>query len=998
MALQKQGINIPFGQGLDTKTDPNQVPPGKFLQMSNSIFNNNLWQKRNGYKRITQLPEAARSLTTFSGGLTAIGQELQAFSAPNNQWLNKGALPSIDLRVTQMGRTGYSQLTSDVAINSNGLACVVYQDGSGSYYQVVDLTNNDVILEPVLISAAATMPRVGLLQSYFIVTYLDTVTATPHLRYIAIPLGNVTGATTPADISTVVDANPTGYDILVANNRVYASWNASDGGGAIRITYLTNQLVVSSPKIISGSVGDIISMVVDGSGSTPNIWIIFYTTGTTTTSATLYDANLNQILAPTVVSTDAGSEFTGLATGGVLTIYSQKTVAYSYDSAIDTDAITKNTITSSGAVGSVSTVKLGLGIGARAFTHAGKNYLLATYGQRTTTSQPSYFLIDDFGALVCKLAYSNGIGFLPSSVLSSVVTYGGAFYLSYLFRDQIVPVNKTQGLPGAVNGIYSQNGVNLARFEFDVQQYTAEIAGALHITGGLLWMYDGSFPVEQGFNLWPENVEVSTATTGGLITAQQYFYQFCYEWTDTHGNIHRSAPSIPVSVTTTGSTSENTINVPTLRMTQKQNVRLVGYRWSAAQQVYYQFTSITNPILNNTAVNSIAVTDTLADSSILGNTIIYTTGGVIENIGAPACSLLTLYKSRLFLVTAEDRNLIWFSKQVIESTPVEMSDLLTQYVAPTIGSQGSTGDITALGAMDDKVVPFKAGAPYYFTGQGPDNTGANNDFTDPVFISSTVGCSNQASLVLAPQGLMFQSSKGIWLLGRDLSTSYIGADVEGFNDQPVVAAFAVPTANQIRFTLDNSVTLMYDYYYSQWGTFTNIPGISSTVYQNLHTYLDANNRVYQETPGLYLDGTNPVLMSCTTAWIKLTNLQGFQRAYFMYILGKYLSPHKLNVQVAYDYNPTITQSSIITPDNFSPNWGGESLWGSGTPYGGPSSVEQWRIFFRQQKCESIQITLSEIFDSTLGAPAGAGLTLSGLNFVIGAKKGYPRLNSSKSVG
>ena len=31
-----------------------------------------------------------------------------------------------------------------------------------------------------------------------------------------------------------------------------------------------------------------------------------------------------------------------------------------------------------------------------------------------------------------------------------------------------------------------------------------------------------------------------------------YFYQVTYEWSDSQGNLFRSAPSIPISVTTTG--------------------------------------------------------------------------------------------------------------------------------------------------------------------------------------------------------------------------------------------------------------------------------------------------------------------------------------------------------------------------------------------------------------------------------------------------------------
>lgn len=61
---------------------------------------------------------------------------------------------------------------------------------------------------------------------------------------------------------------------------------------------------------------------------------------------------------------------------------------------------------------------------------------------------------------------------------------------------------------------------------------------------------------------------------------------------------------------------------------------------------------------------------------------------------------------------------------------------------------------------DDKLIIFKPDAIYYVTGQGPDNTGGNNNFSDPIFITSTVGSSNDRSLTFIPAGIMFQSDKG----------------------------------------------------------------------------------------------------------------------------------------------------------------------------------------------------------------------------------------------
>jgi hypothetical protein len=360
---------------------------------------------------------------------------------------------------------------------------------------------------------------------------------------------------------------------------------------------------------------------------------------------------------------------------------------------------------------------------------------------------------------------------------------------------------------------------------------------------------------------------------------------------------------------------------------------------------------------------------------------------------------MTLFNNRLWLVDAEDTNLLWFSKQVIEATPVEMSDLLTLYIAPTTGSQGSTGPVTALAPMDDKLIIFKKDALGYINGIGPDNTGSNSSYSDFTLINSVVGCTNEKSIVFTPQGLMFQSDKGIWLVGRDLSTQYIGSPVEGLTlGATVQSAENIPTTNQVRFTLDSGITLMYDYFYGQWGSFVGIPAISSTIYNNLHTYINALGQVLQETPGQYLDGSNPVLMSFTTGWANLAGLQGFQRLYEINLLGGYVTPFKLNVQLSYDYDSAALQSTMVSPIYPGPAWGGDQLWGSSNVWGGASRTFEARVFPQKQKCESFQISIAEIYDPSLGIQAGAGLTLSGFNLIVGQKRGSRTNNSGRSFG
>lgn len=1069
MPLQKQSLPINFAQGLDLKTDPLQVPFGRFIRLKNTIFQKvGRLQKRNGFANLPTLPDATTTfLTTFNGNLTAIGNTINILADGSDTWINKSILYPIELSTMPLVRVNTNQTQCDAAVSVNGLVCTVYTETADSTtiyeYAIADSVTGQNIVTPTALPNASGSPRVFVLGNYFVIVFTSTISASPHLQYIAVNYYSF-AATAATDISTqYTPVSTVAFDGFVANNYLYVAWNGSDGGGAIRVTRLDNVLNQYSTVVFTGYAATFMSVCADLTTSTPNIYVTF-SNGTTLRTLVVTDI-LVTVTSPTSLSpTGTIANVTSTANNGSVTVFYEVANTYTYDTSLKTNFIRKVSMTQAGSVGSTSIIQRSVGLASKSFLLDQTIYMLQCY---VSNYQPTYFLSDSSGNILAKLAYSNGSGYftlgLPSaSVFSNVV------YLPYLIRTLIQPVNREQGASNAGQGIYAQTGVNLVTFTFGVSNNaSAEIAGSLNLTGGFMWQYDGLQSVENNFFLWPDNIEVKGNSSTGNMIPQQYYYIALYEWADAAGNIQRSAPSVPIPYTITtpvaftgdlvlnspiitdiastallqaGQTITGThipagsyivsvdsavqitisqnatsnqnnealtatavkslnIYVPTIRLTYKTLTvpKIIVYRWSTAQQIYYQVTSITNPTNSSKTVDYVTIADNQSDAQILGNSILYTTGGVVENICPPSPYTMTLYRQRLFLVDAENPNTLWYSKQVIESTPVEMSDLFTIYVAPTQGSQGSTGSIRVLAAMDDKLIIFKHDAIYYITGNGPDNTGTNDDFSEPIFITSTVGCDNQQSVVFIPEGIMFQSDKGIWLLTRDMQTLYIGAPVEDFNSQTVLSSVNVPGTNQIRITLDNGIVLMYDYFFKQWGTFEGVPAISSTLYQGLHTFVNQYGQVFQESPNTYLDGNTPVTMGFTTGQLNMAGLQGFERAYFFNLIGRYISPHTLQVRVAYDYGPN-DQQSIINPTNYNGAYGDDPLYGSTFVYGGNSTLEQWRIFFQKQTTASFQISVDEIFDPQYGTVAGEGLTISGINVIYGIRGNYARLPAAQSVG
>lgn len=508
---------------------------------------------------------------------------------------------------------------------------------------------------------------------------------------------------------------------------------------------------------------------------------------------------------------------------------------------------------------------------------------------------------------------------------------------------------------------------------------------------------------------------IAAIPSGGVISAVNYYYSNVYTWTDMQGLTHRSAPSIPVPVTTSGSASTGiiTVNTPTLRLTSKISNPLIieNYRWSVATQEYTLVNTAAMPVINSTTIDSVSFVDTSPDSQVVGNLPLYTTGGVVPNTNGPASDVMCLFDTRLWQLDSENPNVLWVAKQSISGTPVEMSTRFKINIPPTTGSEQSLGNARCIFPMDDKLVIFFQSGIQYINGVGPDSTGATSigcalgNYSQPVFVTSSVGCTNQASIVLTAKGLMFQSEKGIWLLGRDLSTSYIGDAVESSNAEVVTSAVSIPQSTYVLFTLDTSTMLMYDYYYNQWGTFNGVHAVSSCLYRGVHAVLDTYGRVGQQTADLYLDFGNPVLLSFITGWLNLAGIIGYQRLYEFLLQANYLSPHFIQVGIAYDYNPSPLQGGLISPNNSSGSVPtvATNNFGDPVPVGGAQSQYPWRVHAKKQLSRSFQISISEVYDGTQSngstvVPSGAGFTLSSIMCWVGIKRGKAPIRASNAIG
>lgn len=1069
MSLSKRNVQISFGLGVDTKTDPKQLASGKMTALENARFSTD--------KEIIKRPgnvglspniltggtiSAGKSVEAFQNELTMTdGSNLYSYSESLSEWILKGATFNCALTTKNITRTTTNQNIADSAYYAAGnLTMYAFVDGgSGAGYTIIDNdTGVSLVANNFVFGSSANQCKCFYITGHFIVVFL--VSGSPgHLWYEAIPVANITSPTQGLLSSTVSATTPC-FDAEVVGANLCIVYNSA--GTNTGVILMTPALTTTTTTIASNPLA--LNVTGDTSG---NFWISMFDGPTTNrVRVAVLSPTLTSVLTLTTIDSITNAyALTGIVSGTTLTLYYEFLPSGGYDS----HAIRFNTITITGSIGTGNNMVFGVGLSSKVFLYNGFNYMWVIYAGQLepnsiattvlTTIEPTYFLINNSGTqlpnavVVAKLAPGDaaGYGYVDGSfysmrgLLAEVTPVGaGSYIFPYILDTQTE----------STNGIFSYTtNVSACFFNFNQTPTKALIANNLHLSGGLVTMYDGVNVVEHNFNLFPENLLSSTGTTGGgigpgsaLVTSGQLQYVSVYEWLDNQGQLHQSAPSVPISVTVvggspvsfTGSTGiglaaivsvssvsnlivgqtivdatsgatfpagtfiteidavglnlrvsqkatanrstdtfetfdTNTISVviPTLRLTQKPKVSIALYRTAVNGTVFYRTPSSAVALFyNNKGVDTLSISDTTPDEVLIGNNQLYTTGGEVEFSAMPATNIIFANsKNRIIGIPSENQNQWWFSVQAAQNIPIQFSEEFVNQFSQIIGS------ITGVAEMDDKLIFFGPTTKFYVLGNGPASNGSNNDYTNPTQIIGATGCANQASIVKTPNGIMYQSNQGIYLLDRSLQEQYIGAEVEAFNSLTVTASTQTPDTTQVEFQLNDGQRLVYDYLFNQWEVDQlQVEAIDATAFSQNMAYLQADGTVLQQMNNVFNDNSAFIPMGFTTGWMSFAGIEGFQRVYELDFTGTYFSPHTLTINVFTNYGTTPTQVAVI-------------------PVLTQPKLYQFRIRMKQQKCEAIQF---QFIESQPSAPYGEGFSLSSMALIVGVKTGLHKLAATAS--
>lgn len=1001
MPLASTLVDATFSGGLDTKTDELLVDPPALLEAQNVVFTDGgSLVKRNGFQPLSVnvlgggTVVNGRALGTFQGELLQIADTgaLYSYSTSQNAWMSRGTSSPLVIADTAVIRNSYTQ-SNPAGDTAGGVTVFAWEDTRGGVRaSVIDEATGAVLLPDQSISATGSAPRVVAVGTTLVVLYADASALYMRTLNTLSPTAFATAILLDSSMPASgcrIDADA--YD----SNACIAAWNFS---GQTRVAFVVPAAGsvghppngYADPVNIAMGCSSAVSVTYDGT----RIW----TTGASASG--YYGTVLTQALAtssgPTVIDASVSVvNATCSVSGTTLTAYYQISAAATYNHYLN-----YNTLTSAGVAGTAAIGMRSLGLASKYFTYGGRGYVLAVF---SSTLQPTVFLLDVTVSAGTSYTW-NVVGKGQPQLSGGLATLGmvpkvfspsaGKFSTGALTRVQVT--NQATATDGTVTTYTSFFLVGIDRLDFTFASATSfnsvEAGGNLLLAGGVLNMYDGQSVVEHGFHLFPENVSAVASASGGSMADGTYGIQVVWYWQDAQGQIHRSRPSLVVQATITGGGGAGSIalTIPTLRVTSKTGTRTAPiaavFRTSSGGTLYQRVGNaagdpVTAPVYSTNTADTVAFSLTVADATIAANEIIYTTGGRLPNEAPGACSQIATSMARVWLagivgqpVTAA------YSQRIVPGVPVEFASTLYMVTDP----RGR--EITGLGVIDEKAILFKQAAIYAVAGDGPDSTGNNNLFTEPGLVTSDVGTVVPESVAITPVGLIFQTSKGKYLLDRGLAVSYIGDAVEGYNSLTCTGGVTSDGTNQVRFTASDGVALVFDYFFKQWTTFANRYGSAPTfaAYDavnwprtangpDVYVYLSTGGQVYYETPGAYVDTNNPVAMSLRTAWIKLKNLQGFVKIPWVTVLGRFFSNHVLRVGVAYDFKAVTAETHSFTPAQGSSPYG-SGTYGAETPYGGAGDpVYQFRFRPDTMKCEAIQFSFTEQSPSN-----GAGFALSGL--------------------
>jgi hypothetical protein len=915
--------------------------------------------------------------------------KLYSYSPTQAAWVDKGAYIPAAVTKAVVSRTGSASHEGVSGAASGNIAVFAWSVAGVPTASVIDLdTGAALIADQALASANAGYALVQciLMGSGDLAVFYMNASNHPAMRKLTVS-GTTVSFATEVQINT--DSLPTVYTSLsVCATATGVALFYANSTTSYKVALVNSSgTVTASTTLAATATGSARLSSIVRDASTGNLWCYFISGNDVAYG--IVSSVLASVLAPTLIVTPYGAGFfSGNAITALAVSPTSQTFIYSLASGSSGTNIAQSvtytqSVSTTGTTGTATILVTGPSVLSEPFTLGSDSYI--TVNVYSADQATSFFVRISDGHILGKClagSASDFRGYTSSPVTSKAFNLVKPIQLSS--SRVLIPCGEafqayaSYTVSGPVYSyILGTTYVSIDTADASLYQ-AAEFGSNLVLNGGMVFGYDGASVTELGFSLFPEIFGV-TQGTGGSMATSTYTYYAVFRWTDAQGNIFESAPSTGTAVTLIGSNTQTQVTINTLGLTAKKsptrgNVEVRLYRTTA------NGAANTARLVGTYAANSVSsaftvINDGYSDTQTQYGEPLYTNGGTVENIAPPPATAMALHGNRLWLIDSENPNTIWYTKTALPGAGINFSDLLVVQV-DAVG-----GKCVALAGMDDKLVILEERQPLVIAGDGANDTGTGSTLTYPQAIPADTGCSQSKGVITFPGGVLFKSPKGIYLLDRSLGVKYFGAEVEAYNAQTISATVILKDKNQIRFLCESGLTLVYDYVFGQWSTFSNHAGYGACIWGGAYVYARTSGDIYQETSGYYLDDTTAIEPILQTAWIAFGGVQGFQRVRRLELLGQYANgadaTHGVEVSAAYDFVESFSTPVAIALGSAS-----------------SSGLMQYRERLPRQKCDAVSLLIQE----RATGDSAEFISFTDLSFEAGIKRGLNKLSAGRSAG
>lgn len=1032
--IARTEIHLPFAAGVNQKADPKVVEPPVLLVAENvRLTKAGQIAKRRGFSSIVttgQLGGSVRGIITRDQDiLLAQAGGVSMYSSLKGGWYQPEGMasktstdgechPFIHVQTTEraVARGEESVRFCDGVVTSNGYEVSAWMDGTNARVVVRQLSTGRTVMGPRKVDTAADadtgrvrVATIGTTAVVFVVTSSTTIKGyTIDTTSASISVSAGTSVVTDHNSSSKV------YDVV-----------SDIGGSHIHICYRSST-PSNTIKKLNSSLSSVASTTFGGTGSNvlgvyqhPDTGDIFVGNGGGTTySMTSAYGSVTSFTTFSGGLTPRNMAYVKKSSTDVWCVadYAEDTVSYHQHI----------------KVGSFNAAGTGAGVAGSALYHfrlIGRPWLpsqittsstphipvayVAPYNSTTfkySSTQFASFVLTlyagttsggyaQFGVVArfqqdVSLAYVDlwDIGRLPR-----VSAYGDKYYFTCLHRA--APSDR-EGTSLAFVKEKFQVGVDLVAVDYapNPPRY-AQVNGCAVIASGTSWTWDGEHITETVPHLYPELVSVADNGSGAAnLDAGTYQYRVVAQFEDAQGNLHRSDgspvlkldddPAAPVSQVTLASAS--TVKVTWINAASAISCRdgasMPAMRWAVYRRridapddgtvnanAIWKLVAITGGTAGSKSGERY-YTDTLDEDGIRNQAV----GDFLETdaigigevaVYAPGCQEdIVVAKGRAFAVSSARRDEVLYSHYL---TPREAVKWTAEFAIRLTSNQYGTPDVVGLAAIDEKLLVFTKDEVFVVFGDGPDAQGQNDTFTPPVPVHGALGCTDRRSIVSVPQGVMYRTARGIYLLDRAFAPRYVGAPVEdALGTNTIRTATYVREQAEVRFTLSDDTQLRWSTEFEQWMTATSTAFVDAAVINGVYHAVDSSGVVYYEQntswTGFY--------MRVKTAWVKLGGIQGFQRVRRAHLLGEKVSACPLSMKVFYDYESSVAETKSWTESEID-----------------AYTTLRLESHLAKQKCSAVAFEFTE---AAKASGTGGGITLTGLSLSLGTKQGLARLTPS----